>query len=277
MRHPVFVLQWFKLTILRLSPPTRQEAANPSQESPSASNSKVSKAVFTHSTAYSGSAGTPIPSSKCDSQEQRSVYPICRFGRVGMLTSSRHHSDCNPPTNPRHLLANENENGRNRKNRKAGVTLPKRPNRLLRSNQRYYLRAVLLRKKYPKRRPGIPEESIPTVSSIGSKLGGGTRKILSKTARSGHILRGASLRNNSSNWSGFKSRTQAKHQCRCTVSTLCSISLRGRSLPCAARLRNHPFRHLAINCRAKSKALNTKARTMQFRWREWVATCAGLL
>ncbi|KAL8856219.1 MAG: hypothetical protein Q9178_007184 [Gyalolechia marmorata] len=100
-----------------------------------------------------------------------------------------------------------------------------------------------------------------TRSSTGSRLESGEKSTSSKTARSEKILRGASPQKSWDKVIGYGSTTPESRFEQCT---LLLISSRGRSpLPFAASNRSQAFRHLAISCHGKSKALNTGIPTMQ--------------
>ena len=136
-----------------------------------------------------------------------------------------------------------------------------------------------MRKNYIEGRPVTPMKTALTLSNIGFRPGGGVKTTSNKTARFRKILIGVNLRKCSNKKVGHRSITPESHSDQCTVFTPHSICLQriNPQLPYAAKIRNQPVRHPAINCRGKSKALNTGIRTIQLDWKEKAATCASLL
>jgi len=220
-------------------------------------------------------ADTSLPSSKQHPRGQKSMCLHCPYYHVVALTCSRHHSARKPSTNRPRPLGNGNKG---KKNKKLNIPLLGSETSLLRSEFELSLR-VVLKRNYIRRRRVTPVRTVPTLSNIGFRPGGGVRSTSNKTVKSGKISNGASLRKSSNKGIGYRSITPESHSDQCTVFTPYSICLQGRSLqlPYAVRIRNQPFRRPAINYRGKSKALSTGIRTIQLNWRGRVATCASLL
>lgn len=223
------------------------------------SNTAVSQAVFIQEQLYPGSAGTSFPSSKQHPRGQKSICPYCFSYHVVALTCLRHHSARKFSINRPHPLENENQDKKN----KLDILLF------------FKLRSKLLQSDCEPRRRVTSARSALTRSSIGFRLESGQKSTSNKTARSENILRGASHQKSWNKEIGYGSITPENRFEQCTLSLIYIISLQGRSphLPWAARNRSRAFRHLAISCHEKSKALITGIRTMQLSLKTKAATC----
>ena len=179
------------------------------------------------------------------------LHPFLCYVRP--LTWLRPHNVHRSSKNPQSHIGNGKEST------KLDVPLLKTETGLLRSDREPRLQAALLRKNYIRRRQATPARAVLTLSSIGFRTEGSVRSTSNKTARSGKISKGVSLRKCSNKGIGYKSITWKSRLDQCTVFTTYNICLRGRGplLPFTARIRNPAFRHPAINCRGKLKALNT--------------------
>ena len=258
MNHLGLILPVSELTICREAAPTHQQTATPSQKPTSTSNPTVSQAVCTQKQSYSPSAGASRPFSEQHPGGQKSMYPHCISYHLIALISLRHHSARKSSLHRLRPL----ESGNERKKHSKPDLPPLKPlTSLRRSDFEPSLRVVALKRYRIRGRRVTPTRPALTRSGIGFELGSGLRNTSNKTARSEKILKGESFRRSRQKEIGSKSLKPKNLSDQCTAWNICVIFLRGRGPPrllLIGRDRNQHCKHLAINCRGKSKAPNTK-------------------
>ncbi len=160
----------------------------------------------------------------------------------------------NPPSPPK------NGNKGKKKSKKLDIPLLDPETSLHQSDCKPLLWAVLLRKNYIWGRRVTSARTALIHSSIGFRLKGGVGSTSNKTVRSEKTLREASCWKNLNKGIDYKSISWKSHSDQCTVFIPFSICLQGRSphLFFATRIQNSAFKHPAINCHRKLKALNTE-------------------
>jgi hypothetical protein len=195
-----FVYQLSELINCRKAASGHQETTSRSQKRTPASDRKPSQAIHIQKQLHWGSTDTSLPSSKQHPRGQKSMCLHCPYYHVVALTRSRHHSARKPSTNRPRPLENGNK-GKN--NKKLNIPLLGSETSLLRSEFELSLR-VVLKRNYIRGRRVTPVRTAPTLSNIGFRTEGGVRSTLNKTARSGKISKGASLRKNWNKGIGYK-------------------------------------------------------------------------